>query len=448
MSKNIAIISLGCSKNLVDSELIIGSLNEEGYSVVNELDNANIIIINTCGFIDAAKEESIDTILEMAEYKKHGECNMLIVAGCLSERYKKMLIDEIPEIDALVGTGNIKDISYIIKNYNDKKIIKVGNIDNNYLEENPRIPLEPSVTSYIKISEGCDNYCTYCIIPKLRGKYKSRKMDSIIKEANELVKRGTREIILIAQDTTKYGIDLYDKYKLPELLDELNKIEKLKWIRILYMYPETFSNELINSINNNDKVLKYVDIPIQHISNNILKRMNRNTDKDSIKQLINNLRTKIPNIIIRTTLMVGFPGETKDDFNELYDFVKNIKFDRLGVFTYSDQEGTAANNFKDQIDESVKLERKNILMELQQQISQELLHEKINKNYEVLIEESLEDENLLIGRTYMDAPEIDGYVYINSDLQRNINIGEFVKVNIKDSFEYDLKGEILDEFSK
>jgi len=448
MSKNIAIISLGCSKNLVDSELIIGSLNEEGYSIVNELENANIIIVNTCGFIDAAKEESIDTILEMAEYKKHGKCNMLIVAGCLSERYKKMLIDEIPEIDALVGTGNIKDISYIIKNYNDKKIIKVGNIDNNYLEENPRIPLEPSVTSYIKISEGCDNYCTYCIIPKLRGKYKSRRMESIVKEANELVKRGTREIILIAQDTTKYGIDLYDKYKLPELLDQLNKIENLKWIRILYMYPETFSKELINSINNNEKVLKYVDIPIQHISNNILKRMNRNTDKESIKQLINNLRKKIPNIIIRTTLMVGFPGETKDDFNELYDFVKEIKIDRLGVFTYSDQEGTAANNFKDQIDESVKLERKNILMELQQQISQELLYEKINKNYEVLIEESLEEENILIGRTYMDAPEIDGCVYINSDLQKNIDIGEFVKVNIKESFEYDLKGEILDELSQ
>ncbi|MBS4535992.1 30S ribosomal protein S12 methylthiotransferase RimO [Clostridium sp. D2Q-14] len=446
MSINIAMISLGCSKNLVDSELIMGSLNNEGYKIVDELDKANIIIVNTCGFIDAAKEESINAILEVAEYKKTGICNMLIVAGCLSERYKDTLIKEMPEIDIVIGTGNINEISKIIKEYKNDKIIKVGNIHNDYLEENPRIPLEPGITSYVKIAEGCNNFCTYCIIPKLRGRYRSRKIESIIKESKELVKRGTREIILIAQDTTKYGIDIYGKYMLPKLLDELNKIKDLKWIRILYMYPETFSKTLINSIKNNDKVVNYVDIPIQHISNNILKNMNRKTDKKTITNLINNLRSEIPNIIIRTTLIVGFPGETQKDFDELYDFVNDVKFDRLGVFTYSKEEDTAASKFKNQISDGIKEERRDKLMQLQQQISEKITNEKVGNIYEVIVEEKINGENLYLGRTYMDSPEIDGCVYISSEYSLEIN--SFKNVKILESYDYDLKGEIINEFSK
>ncbi|MBS4539905.1 30S ribosomal protein S12 methylthiotransferase RimO [Clostridium sp. D2Q-11] len=446
MSINIAMVSLGCSKNLVDSELMMGLLDKEGYKIIDELDKANIIIVNTCGFIDAAKEESIDTILEMAEFKNNGVCNMLIVAGCLSERYQEMLIEEMPEIDAIVGTGNIREIAEIIKEYKEEKIIRVGDIHSDYLEEHPRIPLEPGATSYIKISEGCNNYCTYCIIPKLRGKYRSRKIESILEEARELVKRGTREIILIAQDTTKYGIDIYNEYKLPELLDELNKIEDLKWIRILYMYPETFSDSLINSIKNNEKVTNYVDIPIQHISDNVLKRMNRKTNKQTITNLINNLRKEIPNIIIRTTIIVGFPGENQDDFNELSDFIKDIKFDRLGVFSYSKEEDTAASKFEDQIPENIKEERKEILMQIQQNISENLTNKKVGKVYDVIIEEKVQHEDLYIGRTYMDSPEIDGCVYISST--KELEIGSFANVKITESYDYDLKGEIINEFSK
>lgn len=446
MSINIAMVSLGCSKNLVDSELIMGSLNNEGYKIVDELDKAHIIIVNTCGFIDAAKEESVNTILEMAEYKSDGNCNMLIVAGCLSERYKDMLIKEMPEIDVVVGTGNIKEIPQIIKEYKNEKIIRVGNINSDYLEENPRIALEPGVTSYIKISEGCNNFCTYCIIPKLRGRYRSRKIESIIEEAKELVKRGTKEIILIAQDTTKYGVDIYGEYILPKLLDELNKIEGLKWIRILYMYPETFSEILIDSIKNNSKVVNYVDIPIQHISNNVLKRMNRKTNKKTINDLINNLRSKIPNIIIRTTLIVGFPGESQEDFDELYDFVNDIKFDRLGVFTYSKEEDTPASKFEDQISDEVKEKRKDKLMQLQQYISGKITNKKVGNTYEVIIEEKINEENIYIGRTYMDSPEIDGCVYISSE--NNLEIGSFKDVKILESYDYDLKGEIIDEFGK
>ncbi|MGO1367946.1 MAG: 30S ribosomal protein S12 methylthiotransferase RimO [Senegalia sp. (in: firmicutes)] len=445
MKVKITVVSLGCSKNLVDSELMMGLLDKEGYKIIDTLDDANIIIINTCGFIESAKEESIDTILEMAEYKKHGNCNMLIVAGCLGERYKDLLIKEIPEIDALIGTGNIRDIAQVIKSYDNEKIVRFGNINDEYLEENKRIPLEPGVTSYIKISEGCDNFCTYCIIPKLRGNYRSRKIDSIVNEAKELVKRGTREIILIAQDTSKYGIDLYGEYKLNELLDKLNDIDELKWIRILYMYPETFSQSLIKSIKDNNKVLNYVDIPIQHISNKILKRMNRDTNKESIIELINNLRKQMPNIIIRTTLIVGFPGETEEDFNELYDFVKSTRFDRLGAFTYSKEEDTPASNFENQIDENIKEERRNKLMELQLDISEDILSKKINKEYEVLIEEEVED-NIYMGRSYMDSPEIDGCVYIDS--KKNLNIGDFINAKIIESYEYDLKGEVIDEFTK
>lgn len=446
MDTNISMISLGCSKNLVDSEIMMGLLDKEGFKLTNDLEKANIIIINTCGFIDSAKEEAIDTILEMSEYKKYGNCNMIIVAGCLSERYREELLKEMPEIDAVIGTGNIQEIAKIIKNYNNDKVIKVGEIDNNYFEDSNRIPIEPGVTSYIKISEGCNNHCTYCIIPKLRGKYRSRNMESIINEARELVKKGTKELILIAQDTTKYGIDIYGDFKLPELLNELNKIEDLEWIRILYMYPETFSEGLIKAIKDNDKVVKYVDIPIQHINNDVLKRMNRKTNKSTIKNLITNLRDEIPNIIIRTTLIVGFPGESEKEFNELYSFVKDIKFDRLGVFTYSKEEGTAAAKMKNQINENTKKYRQSQIMELQMEISDDLNNKRIGNIYDVVIEEKIDGENLYLGRTYMDSPEIDGCVYIESS--HDIDIGKFKKVKIIESYEYDLKGVIIDEFSK
>ncbi|RKD34493.1 30S ribosomal protein S12 methylthiotransferase RimO [Thermohalobacter berrensis] len=447
MDKNVAIISLGCSKNLVDSEIIMGILNKNGYTLTNDASEANIIVVNTCGFIDSAKEESIDTIIEVGEYKKNGKCKFLIVCGCLGERYKDELIKEMPEIDAVIGTGNITEIIKVINELsNQKKIIKVG--QTNYLpnENEPRIISTQKPTAYVKIAEGCDNFCTYCIIPKLRGRYRSRKIESIEKEVKELARQGIKEIILIAQDTTRYGIDIYDEYRLPELLDRLNKIEEIEWIRVLYMYPDAFTDELIESIRENEKVVNYVDIPIQHINNNILKRMNRRATKEDILKLINKLRDNIPNIIIRTTLIVGFPGETEEDFNELYDFIKDKEFDRLGVFTYSKEEGTPAAKFKDQIEESIKKERQNKIMEIQRKISYEKNLQKLDKQYKVLLEEKIEDDNVYVGRTYMDVPEIDGVVYVHSD--KDLELGTFINVKIVDALEYDLIGEIIDEFSQ
>lgn len=446
MSYNISIISLGCSKNLIDSELMMGILSKNKFILTEKAETADIIIVNTCGFIDSAKEESIDTILEVAQFKKTGNCKVLIVAGCLGERYKNELLNELPEVDGVVGTGNIYEIVDIINDsFKGHRTIRTGSIDIEYNENFSRIISTPKHTAYIKIAEGCDNYCTYCIIPKLRGKYRSRYLDSIVEEAKFLSDNGTKEIILIAQDTSKYGIDIHGKYMLPKLLDELNKIDGLEWIRLLYLYPETFTDELISSIKNNEKVVKYVDIPIQHINDRILKRMNRKTTKNMITGLVNKLRNEIPNIIIRTTIIVGFPGETDEEFNELCSYIEEMKFNRLGVFTYSKEEDTPAALLDNQITEHVKENRQKIIMEKQKIISYTENKQKIGSNYKILVEEKVND-NSYIGRTYMDSPEIDGAVYIDS--KESLKIGTFYNVKITDCLEYDLMGEIINEFSE
>lgn len=446
MDKKIAIISLGCSKNAVDSDQMTNTLKKDNFIFTKDATDAEIVVVNTCGFIESAKEESIDTIIEIGEYKKNGKCEILLVAGCLGERYKEDLIKELPEIDGILGTGNINEIVEVVKLLlKGEKTIRVGEIDRGYDEDIVRTTEEGEHTSYIKIAEGCDNLCTYCIIPKLRGKYRSRAMPNIIDEANNLVESGTREIVLIAQDTTKYGIDLYGEYRLPELLDELNKIEKLKWIRILYLYPDTFEHSLIESIKRNESVVNYVDIPIQHISNSVLKRMNRKTSKESITRLIEDLRAEMPDITIRTTLIVGFPGETEEEFEELYQYVEKMKFDRLGVFAYSKEEDTPAALLDGQIDEDVKQQRQDKIMELQQRISTELNSKKVGKVYEVIIEEKVED-GVFLGRSYMDSPEIDGVVYVHTS--QELEKGTFVMVKISSYLEYDLIGEMTDELSK
>lgn len=443
--RSVYIVTLGCSKNELDSELMLSILDQNNYIIAKELEEANIIIINTCGFIESAKEESIETIWEMTEYKEKGQCEYLLLAGCLAQRYSKELMDEIEDIDAIIGTGNIKNINETIKELDDNKnkIIKVDNIDDFYPENVKRINFNAS--AYVRISEGCNNHCTYCIIPKLRGKHRSRKMEDIINEVELLTKNGVKEIVLIAQNTSDYGIDLYGEYSLYKLLDKLNDIDGIQWIRILYLYPDNFSDKLIKSIKNNDKIVKYVDIPLQHISNNILKKMNRKTTKSDIIDLIDNLRREIPNIVIRTTFIVGFPGETENDFNDLYTFIREAKFDRLGVFTYSQEEDTPAYNMTNQIDENIKEERRDKIMELQKCISEDIMMSKVGNIYDVLIEEYSGD-NIYVGRSYMDSPEIDGVVYVNT--KNTIDIDEFVKVKVSEYLEYDLIGVLVDESSK
>mgnify|MGYP000857328321 CR=1 FL=1 len=443
--KNVSIVTLGCSKNEIDSELMMSILKDNNYKVTNSLEDSEIIIVNTCGFINDAKEESIETIWEMVRYKKEGKCKYLILAGCLAQRYSKELLEEIEEVDAIIGTGNIKNIISTIEELErgGRRLKAVEDINTDYIEGVNRLSFRP--TEYVRISEGCNNFCTYCIIPSLRGKHRSRKMEDIIKEVEYLSENGVTEVILIGQNTTDYGIDLYGEYKLYELLNRLNRIEKLKWIRLLYLYPDNITDELIYSIKSNEKVVKYLDIPLQHVSNQILKKMNRKTSKEDIINLIVKLRTEIPNIVIRTTFIVGFPGEEKTHFEELYDFIKEIRFDRVGVFTYSREEGTPAYDFANQVDEDIKGDRRNKIMELQQGISYSLNREKIGNFYLALIEDVYE-EGIYIGRTYMDSPDIDGIVYIKSN--ENLELGQYVNVKIIDSLEYDLIGEITNEFTK
>lgn len=441
---SVYVVTLGCSKNEVDSELMISILDKDKFEVATNISDANIIIVNTCGFIESAKEESIETIWEMTRYKKSGNCKYLLLAGCLAQRYSKELTDEIEDVDGIIGTGNIKDLNNILENLkHDKRQVKIEDVNNIYLENVKRINFSSS--AYVKISEGCDNHCTYCIIPKLRGKHRSRKMEDIINEVEYLASNGVREIILIAQNTSEYGIDLYGEYSLYRLLDKLNEIKDIKWIRLHYLYPDHLSNELIHSIKNNSKVLKYVDIPLQHVNDSVLRKMNRKTNKKDIISLIKKLRKEIPDIVIRTTFIVGFPGESDAQFKELYDFIKDIKFDRLGVFTYSKEEDTPAYYMPNQIDENIKEKRRNDIMELQKEISENIMSSKIGNTYEVLIEESI-DENTYVGRTYMDSPEIDGVVYVNIDT--NLNEGDFVNVRITDFLEYDLIGGLVHEFAK
>lgn len=442
--KSVYVVTLGCSKNEVDSEIMLGILDKENYYIAENLYEANIIIVNTCGFIESAKEESIDAIWEMTKYKNQGQCEYLLLSGCLAQRYSKELLNEIKEVDAIVGTGNIKELNNILKNLDKEKgIIKIDNLNSQYLEGVER--LNHSSTAYVRISEGCDNFCSYCIIPSLRGKHRSRRIEDIVFEVEELSKNGVKEVVLIAQNTTDYGIDLYDEYSLAELLDRLNQIDRIKWIRVLYLYPDNINDKLIKSIKENEKVVKYLDIPLQHINDNVLKLMNRRTSKNQITSNIDKLRSEIPEIIIRTTFIVGFPGETKDDYMELYNFIRDTKFDKLGVFPYSKEEGTSAYRLPNQIDDTIKEERKDTLMELQQEISKELLADKIGEIFETLIEEKTDDKTY-IGRTYMDNKEIDGVVYVTSESQ--LEVGLFYPVRIIDSLEYDLIGVLEDEFSK
>ncbi len=430
----IGFISLGCSKNLVVTEEMIGLFKTKGFSVVSDPSDAEILLINTCGFIDSAKDEGIKTILEMADYKKD-KCKYLIVTGCLVERYIEELKQELPEVDLFIKISDYDKLWKLISNLINKRE------SDGILNYKNRVLTTGDVMAYLKIAEGCSNYCTYCAIPYIQGKYVSRKYEDIIDEAKMLAAKGIKELVVIAQDTTKYGLDLYNKDRLPELLEDLCHIDGIKWIRFLYSYPESISDELIRVVKKNDKICNYFDLPIQHINNDILKRMNRKTDKESILKLVKKLRKEIPDVILRTTLIVGFPGETEDQFQELYDFVKEVKFDRLGAFSYSPEDGTPAARFNDQIDEKTKEKRREAVMELQQKVSKDNLEKKIGNIHECLIENVTEDGEYFIGRTYMDVPSEDGVVYIKFD--DNIMINEFVDVRIIDSDEYDLHGVIV-----
>ena len=431
----IGFISLGCSKNLVVTEELIGLFKKRNYVIVSDPLEAEILVINTCGFIESAKDEGIKTILEMADYKEKN-CKYLIVIGCLVERYKEELEQEIPEVDLFVRIKDYNNLWYEI----DKLIQNKEERD--FLNYKDRVITTGDVMAYLKIAEGCSNFCTYCAIPYIQGKYISRKYEDILDEAKLLASKGIKELVVIAQDTTKYGIDLYGKKRLAELLDDLSKIDGIEWIRFLYSYPESIDDELINVVKNNPKVCKYFDLPIQHINDRILKRMNRKTTGNDIRNLIKKLRTEIPNVILRTTLIVGFPGETDEEFNELCLFVKDVKFDRLGAFAYSAEDGTPAAKFKEQVPEKIKEERQNIIMEIQQEVSKDNLLGKIGNVYDCLIENITEDGKYFIGRSYMDVPSEDGVIYIKYNPMYMIN--EFVKVKIIDSSFYDLYGEVVE----
>lgn len=441
----IALESLGCSKNLVDAEIMMGILNRKGYKLVGEFEEADIILVNTCGFIESAKQESIDTILDLAQLKENGNLKLLIVTGCLAQRYAKELQAEIPEIDAIVGTGSYQQIDEIIANLEkENNIVSLNDIEFAYNEDLPRYVTTPEYMAYLKIGEGCDNHCTYCIIPKLRGRYRSRKMEDIIKEAKDLASKGVKELVVIAQDTTKYGLDLYGEVKLPQLLEELAQIDGIKWIRIMYSYPESITEELVKVIKKYDNICNYFDMPIQHASNKVLKLMNRHTTKEDIKSKVEMIRKYIPDATLRTTIIVGFPGETDEDFNELVEFAKDMKFDRLGAFAYSREEDTPADKLPNHLDEDLKIQRRDQLMLVQQEISQNLNAQKIDNEYEVLIEEQIEDK-VYIGRTQGDAEEIDSIVYVKSENQ--LEIGSFVKVKINNALEYDLMGDVVNELA-
>lgn len=431
----VGFVSLGCSKNLVVTEEIIGLFKKRNYEIVGDPADAEILLINTCGFIESAKEEGIQTILEMADYKE-GNCKYLIVTGCLVERYEEELRNEMPEVDLFVS----------ISDY-DKLWEKIDNLINKTIEEDKlsykhRVLTTGDTMAYLKIAEGCSNYCTYCAIPYIQGKYISRKYEDILDEANMLAKKGIQEIVVIAQDTTKYGLDLYGKMRLPELLNDLCKIDGIKWIRFLYSYPESITDELIEVVKNNDKICKYFDLPIQHISDDVLKKMNRKSDGNTIRNLITKLRKEIPEVILRTTLIVGFPGESEDNFNELCEFVKESKFDRLGAFAYSAEDGTPAVKFPNQVDEDVKHSRRDTIMEIQQMVSLNNLKNRVGNTYECIVENITEDGEYYVTRSYMDVPSEDGVIYVKYNPEYMIN--EFVNVKITDSDEYDLYGEFVE----
>lgn len=442
----ILFISLGCDKNLVDTEMMLGMLRDKGYTFTDDENDADIIVVNTCCFINDAKEESIEMILAMAEHKKE-KCKALIVSGCLAQRYQKEIREEIPEVDAVIGTSSYDTIVETVE-----KVLK-GEYVETYLELN-RLPLVSTrrvVTTgghfaYLKIAEGCDKNCTYCIIPKIRGKYRSYPMENLLEQAKELVSSGAKELILVAQETTLYGKDLYGEKSLHLLLNKLCEIEELEWIRILYCYPEEIYDELIDTIANQSKICKYLDIPIQHGDDTILKRMGRRTTSDDLRKIITKLREKIPGIALRTTLITGFPGETEAQFENLLDFVDEMEFDRLGVFTYSSEEDTPASIMKEQVDEEVKSMRRDAVMELQQMIAFDNSLDKVGQVLKVMIEGKLEDEDVYVGRTYMDAPNVDGFIFVSSP--EEIMTGDFVYAKVTGAKEYDLIGERDYEFTE
>ena len=446
----IGFVSLGCSKNLVDTEKTIGIFKANNYEIVNKPEEADVIVINTCGFIESAKEEAINTILEMAEYKKK-KCKYLIVMGCLVERYKEELEKAIPEVDLWIKYSEYnslwKKIQELLNDENNSIQNKVNcdiknkqNQNSNKYEKfdqvEERVVSTGNNYAYLKIADGCSNRCTYCAIPYIRGPQISRKMEDIIKEANKLANDGYKELILIAQDTTKYGTDIYGKPMLVELMKEISKIDKIKWIRFLYAYPETISDDLIKLVKEDNKICKYFDIPIQHISDAVLKRMNRQSDGKSIRKLISKIREEIPDVVLRTTVMVGFPGETKEDFEELYEFLKEAKFDKLGCFAYSKEDGTPAARIKEQIHPMTKKSRYNKIMSLQKEISKQNLEKRIGQDIETLIEGKTFDGKTYIGRTYMDVPDIDGIAYLNTN--KKLQKGDFAKAKIVDVSNYDL----------
>jgi ribosomal protein S12 methylthiotransferase len=437
-------ISLGCDKNLVDTEMMLGLLNNDGYEFTDDENEADVIVINTCCFINDAKEESVNTILEMAELKKTGHLKALIVAGCLAQRYKQEIIDEIPEVDGILGTSTYDEISNVLKKALGGEHISCFHD----LDQTPKMQTKRMLTTgghyaFLKIAEGCEKHCTYCIIPSLRGKYRSVPMDELIEEAQSLADQGVKELILVAQETTLYGVDLYGKKMLPELLHRLAAIDGIYWIRIQYCYPEEITDELIEAIATEEKVCHYLDIPIQHGSDRILKRMARRTTQAQLREIIGKLRERIPDIALRTTLITGFPGETEEDHEELMAFVDDMEFERLGVFTYSAEEDTPAASYPDQIPEELKEQRRDEVMELQQEIAFEKSENMVGRILDVMIEGKVSDEAAYVGRTYMDAPNVDGYIFVNSG--ELFMSGDFVRVKVTGASEYDLIGEVYDE---
>ena len=441
MEYKVGMISLGCPKNQVDAERMLALMDAEGWEIVDYVDGCDVVIVNTCGFIDDAKKEAIENILDMVELKKEGVIGKIIVTGCLAQRYKEEIVTEIPEVDAVLGIGANGDIIKTV----EEVMSSVSTIEKypprcDLPLDGQRILTTPQHWAYLKIGDGCSNRCTYCTIPSIRGNMRSREMESIIEEAKQLAELGVKELILIAQDTTSYGLDLYGELKLPELLNELCKIESIEWIRLLYCYPDRITDELIETIKTQDKVVNYIDLPLQHADDKILKAMNRRGDQALIRGVIEKLRAEIPDVVIRTTFIVGFPGEGEDEFETLAEFVNEIEFDRLGVFTFSPQEGTPAYDMDGQIEDDVKTRRGEVIMQDQYSIMEEKNNEKIGKTFKTVVEEYDGYTDSYIGRTYMDAPEIDGLVKFTSE--KDLEIGDFVDVEIFDVDEYDLIGEV------
>lgn len=437
--KKVSIVTLGCSKNDIDSGQMRGVLDESRFLFTDQVTDAEVIVVNTCGFIDAAKEESIDTILDLAKLKESGKLETLLLAGCLAQRYPDELLESIPEADGILGPGHIRSINEAIEQAeNHEKPIFAASLENDYIEEARRE--EVSVTEYVKISEGCNNRCAYCIIPFLKGNNRSRTMEHILDEIRHLVKRGTREVILIGQNTTDYGIDLYGRYALVDLLKALRDIEDLRWVRILYVYPDHFDDALIDEMKNNPKILPYIDIPIQHVADPVLKGMNRKTDRRAIESLITRLRSAMPDIAIRSTFLLGFPGETDEDFQEVLDFLEDYPLERAGAFAYSREEGTPAATMADQVADDVKEARVDAFMAAQMDQSEGLMEKQVGRTLEVLVTEITEEG--AIGRSYLDAPDIDGMVSIYTD--ENLAVGDFIKVEITESTAYDLGGDYIE----